>query len=45
VGFTTAALAVPVFGDAGFLEFFRSDFDGQLREVELTPKENLPRVT
>lgn len=44
VGFTAAELKVPVFGDKGFLEFFLSAFDGQLREVLLTPRPNLPRL-
>jgi hypothetical protein len=43
VGFTAAPLSVPVFGDRGFLEYFRSEFDGQFREIELTPKPNIPR--
>ena len=43
VGFTAAPLSVPIFGDCGFLEFFHNAFDGQLREVELTPRPNLPR--
>ena len=45
VGFTAAPLSIPLFGDKGFLEFFRCEFDGQLREVELTPKSNLPRIS
>lgn len=44
VGFTAAPLSIPLFGDEGFLEFFRSDFDGELREADLTPKPNLPRI-
>lgn len=44
VGFTAAPLVFPLFGDQGFLEFFRCTFDGERREVELTPKSNLPRV-
>ena len=44
VGFTAAALSIPLFGDAGFLEFFRSEFDGELREAEFTPKLKLPRI-
>ena len=45
VGLTAAPLSIPLFGDKGFLEFFRSEFDGQLREVELKPKGNLPRIS
>lgn len=42
VGFTTATLKRPLMGFAGFLQFFRAVFDGDLEEVELTTNRKYP---
>jgi hypothetical protein len=36
VGFTSAPLRRPLFGFAGFLQFFTATFHGDIEEVELT---------
>jgi hypothetical protein len=42
VGFTTDPLKRPLLGFAGFLQFFRAVFDGDLEEVELTTNRRYP---
>jgi Retroviral aspartyl protease len=42
VGFVTGRLHYGLLGQAGFLQYFRADFDGETREVILTPKPSLP---
>jgi hypothetical protein len=42
VGFTAAPLKRPLLGFAGFLQFFRAVFDGDLEEVELTTNRRYP---
>jgi hypothetical protein len=42
VGFTSAPLKRPLLGFAGFLQFFRAVFDGDLEEVELTTNRRYP---
>jgi hypothetical protein len=42
VGFTPTKLRYPLFGYAGFLQFFNSEFRGDNRELILTPNATLP---
>lgn len=42
VGFVAARLHYALLGQAGFLQFFSSDFDGDAHFVTLTPKPSFP---
>jgi hypothetical protein len=42
VGFTAAPLPRPLFGFAGFLQFFTAIFHGDLEQVELTVNRSYP---
>lgn len=42
VGFVAARLHYALLGQAGFLQYFRADFDGDARVVELVPKPSFP---
>jgi len=42
VGFVAGRLHYSLLGQAGFLQYFRADFDGEGREVVLTPKPTFP---
>jgi hypothetical protein len=42
IGFVTAPLHYNLLGHAGFLQFFSADFDGEARQVTLTPKRSFP---
>jgi hypothetical protein len=42
VGFTQTPLKRALLGFAGFLQFFRACFDGELEEVELTTNSRYP---
>jgi hypothetical protein len=42
VGFTSAALQRPLFGFAGFLQFFTATFDGEQELAELTINRSYP---
>jgi hypothetical protein len=42
VGFVAARLHYALLGQAGFLQFFSADFDGEARNVTLTPKPSFP---
>jgi hypothetical protein len=42
IGFTTTKLRYPLFGYAGFLQFFNTDFRGDDCEVMLTPNKKFP---
>ncbi len=42
IGFTPTKLRYPLFGYAGFLQFFNADFHGDDREVVLTPNNAFP---
>ena len=42
VGFVAARLQYALLGQAGFLQFFSADFDGEAQFVTLTPKSRFP---
>jgi hypothetical protein len=42
VGFVAAKLHYALLGQAGFLQFFRAEFDGDIHKVTLTPKPSFP---
>jgi hypothetical protein len=42
VGFVAASLHYSLLGHAGFLQFFRAEFDGESRDVTLIPKPSFP---
>jgi hypothetical protein len=42
VGFVAARLHYALLGQAGFLQFFSADFDGEIHTVILTPKPSFP---
>jgi hypothetical protein len=42
VGFVSARLHYALLGQAGFLQYFSADFDGETRAVTLTPKPSFP---
>jgi hypothetical protein len=42
VGFVAVRLHYALLGQAGFLQFFSADFDGEARTVTLTPKPTFP---
>lgn len=42
VGFVAARLHYALLGQAGFLQFFSADFDGEAHIVTLTPKPSFP---
>jgi hypothetical protein len=42
VGFVAARLHYALLGQAGFLQFFSADFDGEAQTVTLTPKPSFP---
>jgi hypothetical protein len=42
VGFVSGRLHYSLLGQAGFLQYFRADFDGEAREVALIPKPSFP---
>ena len=43
VAFAPKRTSYPLLGFGGFLQFFRSEFDGNAEEFELTPNHLLPR--
>jgi hypothetical protein len=44
IGFTPTKLRYPLFGYAGFLQFFNTDFHGDDCEVILTPNKKFPGI-
>jgi hypothetical protein len=42
VGFTTTRLRYPLFGFAGFLQYFNAEFRGDVGEVLVTPNASFP---
>jgi hypothetical protein len=42
VGFVAGRLNYNLLGHAGFLQFFRAEFDGEDREITLTPRPSFP---